>query len=188
MKIISNLSLGGNYRKIILTHSLQSIDSSPGTCCIINDRWLAVAEITSQTLSFVTKGDSFLVREPVSTFEFPAGKGFSSHTPQHALVIAAGTGIGAISRIVHDRTLKSLSTKVLILGREFSQELVWENFPQFRSATIWDTVKLGRPEHILSNFYDSTHSTEIYVAGPKSLVESIRFDAQSYSAICHTNF
>lgn len=187
-QIIENTNLGGDYRKVVLTHSESIRHIIPGACALVNGRWVAIADFTDSTLTFIVKSSSFFFREEIDSVEFPVGKGFPATTSSSAIVIAGGTGIGALALLVNQLFSRGINPTIGVCSRGLDP-LVFNNFyPQFSRAFFVNTEICSRPKQLLRYLYNGQSNAEVFVAGPKSLVSDVALDAQYLNINYHTNF
>lgn len=183
-EIIACLNLGGDYRKIILTCPDIPEFIPSGACAVINGRWLAVAGYGRNRLHFVVKLGSWIFREKITAIEVPVGKGFSTSQLELPYCVAAGTGIGALSLFLERQHSQ---VKSFVLHRGLDEHAVIKEFPVFQGSKFWNTTKYGRPEQKQILQYAKSVS-DVFVAGPKSLVEAIRETSTELNFKLHTNF
>lgn len=187
-EIIECCNLGGDYRKVTMTHPDIPAGYPPGTCAVVNGRWMAIAAAKKNRLHFVVRSSSFILRDSINSVEMPKGPGFPFSSAKHVFSAAGGIGIGAISSLVDHRARRGLTTSVLIFHRGFDEDSVVKEFPELSRAIFWNTIKEGRPENLVPAVYPGTRDAEIFVAGPQSLVDSLKSSAASTSSVVHTNF
>ena len=187
-QLIENINLGGDYQKVVLTHSEPIQHILPGSCAVINGRWVAIADFTDSTLSFIVKSSSFLFREEIDNVEFPAGRGFPAATPQSAVVIAGGTGVGAVVLLVNQLFSRGINPMIGVCSRGLDPLALSSFYPQFARAFFVNTKNCSRPKPLLRYLYNGQSNTEVFVAGPKSLVGEVALDAQHLNLRHHTNF
>ncbi len=187
-QIIENINLGGDYQKVVLTHSEPLQHILPGSCALINGRWVAIADFTDSTLTFLVKSSSFLLREEIDAVEFPVGRGFPAATSPAAIVIAGGTGVGALALLVNQLISRGINPAIGVVSRGIDPLALGSFYPQFARAFFVNTKNCSRPKQLLRYLYNGQSNTEVFVAGPKSLVDEVALDAQHLNLRHHTNF
>ena len=187
-QIIENTNLGGDYQKVVLTHPEQTRHIIPGACAVVNGRWMAIADFTDSTLTFIVKSSSFFFREEIDKVEFPAGKGFPPPVAESAVVIAGGTGVGAVTLLVNQLVSRGINPLIGVCSRGLDPLIYSKFYPQFARAFFVNTENCSRPKQLLRYLYNGQSSTEVFVAGPKSLVSDVALDAQYLNINYHTNF
>ena len=187
-EVIECCNLGGDYRKVTLTHPEVPVNIPPGTCAVVNGRWMAIAGAKKNRLTFVVRSGSFILRDPISQVDLPMGPGFSAGSDKHAYAVAGGIGIGAIASLVDHRTRMGSTTSVIVFHRGFDEDAVVREFPELSRTIFWNTSKEGRPENLVPAVYPGRAGSEVFVAGPQSLVDSLRASIESTSSKIYTNF
>ena len=187
-QIIENTNLGGDYQKVVLTHPGLTQHIIPGSCAVVNGRWVAIADFTDSTLTFIVKSSSFLFREEIDKVEFPSGKGFPTASSSSAIVIAGGTGVGAVALLINQLFSRGINPMIGICSRGLDPLALSNFYPQFARAYFVNTKNCSRPKQLLRYLYNGQSSTEVFVAGPKSLVDEVALDAQHLNLRHHTNF
>ena len=173
--IIDNVPMGPNYRKVTLRNPGQTVnDFKPGSCAKVNGRWLAIAAVKDDVLTFLVGRDSFLLAEPIASIEAPVGQGFSCVESKGLVTcLAGGTGLAAVISLVRERSAarRPVALRLLCRGAEYPD--VVAAFPFLRGVDFgcWDTSFLGRPP--LERVVDQVTS-RVAFAGPKELLEGFR--------------
>jgi NAD(P)H-flavin reductase len=180
------------------------MSAQPGQCFMIDGRYMAVASSIDGVMSFVTKKDSWLDSFDKENYEFlgPVGRGFTDPATNNAIIIAGGTGIGAaISLLKHRQDNSDLQTHLIFYQRGGIP--VDELLGMFgvdgcaNSLIQWNTATEGRPQNPLDPFFKVnehevyTQKYDVFVVGPKSLVEATSKQCKSLGiedTMFHTNF
>jgi NAD(P)H-flavin reductase len=173
----------GEYSRITFSGGLSQ-PMTPGQCVKINGNWYAIAEQQDSSFDVFVKKDSSLLLSDEHAVEGPLGPGFKNIDCQDAVLVAGGTGIGAMLHLLRYRADKGLSSYVVHYVR--SSFNVKEMVPASlcKEHVVWNTTWAGRPSTPVSPLSYLPEGTHIFVAGPKSLVEACK----SLQFTCNTNF
>ena len=180
------------------------MSAQPGQCFMIDGRYMAVASSVGGVMSFVTKKGSWLDSFDKENYEFlgPVGGGFTDPDASNAIIVAGGTGIGAaISLLRYRQDKPDLRTNLIfyqrggISVRELLERLDADYC--IDSLVQWNTATEGRPQNPLDPFFKlnehevDTRKYDVFVVGPKSLVEAASKQCKSLGikdTMFHTNF
>lgn len=180
------------------------MSAQPGQCFMIDGRYMAVASSVGGVLSFVTKKGSWLDSFDKENYEFlgPVGGGFTNPDASNAIIVAGGTGIGAaISLLRYRQDKPDLKTHLIFYQRGGIpvDELLGmlDANDRVDSLVQWNTAVHGRPLNPLDPFFKvnkyeaDAHKYDVFVVGPKSLVEATSKQCKSLGikdTMFHTNF
>lgn len=177
----------GSYIKLTFDKPLVGVN--PGQCVTLDGKWFAVYDSDHIGFSILVKDDSYFVDNDPKEIVGPVGKGFTSCLHKRAIVVAGGTGIGAIVPVIRARNKYGLSTDVLFYSRGDISSIRADQatIGMCRNVIFWDTLEKGRPANPLTPLYDRPLDAFIYVAGPKSLVEATQKASADINYICYVN-
>lgn len=165
-----------------------SAKSKPGQCAKINGAWFAITEQREEEFDIVVKSTSPLLEiETALLVEGPLGSGFPNATCSHAIIVAGGTGLGAVIHLVKHRFERGLTTDLVYFSRgslEISEVIPAD---MCKNLVLWDTMKNSRPSDPLGSF-EVTSDSQVFVSGPKSLVEACKLSAQTKNLVCNLNY
>lgn len=183
----TNVKKFGNYVKLTFNTPLQGVN--PGQCVTLDGKWFAVYDFDHTGFSILVKSDSYFVDNDPKEVVGPVGKGFLSCLHKRAVVVAGGTGIGAIVPVIRARNRYGLSTDVIFYSRGDVSAIRADQatIGMCRNVIFWDTLEKDRPANPLAPLYDRPLDAAIYVAGPKSLVEATQRASADINYICYTN-
>lgn len=177
----------GNHAVATVPYSL-SAKSKPGQCAKINGAWFAISEQRAEEFDIIVKSSSpLLTADTALLVEGPLGSGFPNTGCYHAVLVAGGTGIGALTHLVKFRFERGLSTDLIYFSRGSMEisDVIPANM--CKNVVLWDTMKEGRPEDPLGLFLFPNDS-EVFVSGPKSLVEACKLSSQAKNLVCNLNY
>jgi NAD(P)H-flavin reductase len=178
----------GNYTKVTFDHALAY--SMPGQCVQLDGKYFAIYESLGNTFSILVNKDSHYVNNDPEKISDPLGNGFSSTLSKRAIVVAGGTGIGAVVPVIKLRNKYGLSTDVIFYtkGDIGPIRLDQATIGMCRNVIFWDTSTKGRPIDPLAPLVDKQGDSVVFVAGPKSLVTATQEVAKNFNYVCFTNF
>lgn len=187
--MITKIQRFGEYAKVTFRHSFPA-EVKHGQVAIINNMRFAIAEDRGDEFDiFVKKNSSLLTLHQEYTITGPTGdKFYDSSSAQSAIVIAGGTGIGAVCSLIKERRERKLPTQAVFFARgDLKPDEVLGPYAS-TGVKVWNTLRLGRPESPLSLVEEIPHGAQVYVAGPMSLVNSTKLVTDTLRLECHTNF
>lgn len=187
--IIRTRPLGGPYVKVSLFHpNVSLLQISPGHCAKVNGRYLAIADIDGDVLSFVVKENSFLLRENLTEISVPDGKQFEDQDCEVAMAVTGGTGIGAITLLAKNRISQGKHLDIIAFSRGLEEKKLLDEFPHLFNLNrmlLWNTIERNRPTNPLDPS-SATRGSHVFAAGPASLIESLKQDPKNPTI--HLNF
>lgn len=180
--------------KIYGSHALATVPyglsatSKPGQCAKINGAWFAITEQRDGEFDIIVRSTSPLLEGQTTLLvEGPIGPGFPNAACCHAVLIAGGTGIGALIHLIKYRFERGLTTDLVYFSRgslEISEVIPTD---MCKNLVLWDTMKNSRPSDPLGSF-EVTSDSQVFVSGPKSLVEACTLSAQTKNLVCNLNY
>lgn len=178
----------GDYVCLTVDCALPS-KMSPGQCAKINDKWFAIAEQRLTDFDVYVKTSSFLLDESlVCQVTGPTGPGFSNPYVKDAVVVAGGTGLGAIMTLVNERKQRGLETTCFLYMQTDLPEYLQEWSHDFSIFEFYNTKKTGRNEAVRRYLESCITEPTVFVAGPVGLVNSIRILTSELGLVCSTNY
>jgi len=164
-----------------------SAKSKPGQCAKINGAWFAIAEQRSQEFDVIVKSTSPLLQlEETLLVEGPTGPGFQNAACSHAIVVAGGTGLGAVISLLKYRGERGLTSDLIYFSKDMQIAQVVP--PVYcKNVILWNTVEKTRPDQPLV-LPEIPKDSQVFVSGPKSLVEACKAAAQVSNLTCNLNF
>jgi ferredoxin-NADP reductase len=196
--IIFNRKVGGHRVLKVKT----DIVPVPGQCFKVAGLWMTAAAWDDEGIVFLCL-DTPLIRDLTAEqlhFSGPIGSGFADVAAGKSLVVAGGTGIAAVMGIVSTRKeeqethLAFYSKQDGMLGAIARNLGLSAALKTLNSLTEWNTTNLGRPTGPLDPFLAAIIDPvqyQIFVAGPKSLMEATQKQCQELGVPdknFHTNF
>lgn len=177
----------GKYVKLTFNTPITYPD--PGQCVTLDGKWFAIYDVGNNNFSVLVKEDSYFVENDPKEIVGPVGKGFMSPLHKRAIVVAGGTGIGAVMPVIRVRNKYGLSTDIIFYSKGDVSTIRADQatIGMCRNVIFWDTLEKGRPSHPLEPLNDRPQDAAIYVAGPKSLVDATQTAATDINYICYTN-
>lgn len=177
----------GPYAKVTFEHSVAQV--VPGQCMVLDGKYFAIYDNDHANFSVLVKAGSHLVENSPKEITGPAGKGFTSCLHKRAIVVAGGTGIGAIVPVIRARNKYGLSTDIIFYSKGDVTPIRADQatIGMCRNVIFWNTSERGRPADPLSPLVDRPHDAAVYVAGPKSLVDGTINASKGLNYICYTN-
>jgi NAD(P)H-flavin reductase len=165
-----------------------SATSKPGQCVKINGAWFAITEQRDGEFDIIVRSTSPLLEwQTALLVEGPIGPGFPNAACCHAVLVAGGTGIGVLIHLIKYRFERGLTTDVVFFSRGSTE--ISELIPvgMCKNIVVRDTMKEGRPEDPLS-LLDLPNGSQVFVSGPKSLVDACKLSAQTKNLVCNLNY
>jgi len=165
------------------------VDShTPGQTVNINGRFFAIAEANESSVSVLTRygGPLDLPEGQEVNMTGPQGKGFPVYDSWDAVIVCGGTATGVGFNLLKYRSERGLRTWFVSYtrgGNPYAGIINEVAGAKCVEATInWNTRESGRPENPFSPFECSSfpQSTQVFVAGPKELVESCRQHSEQF--------
>jgi len=183
-----SVKIMGPFAKVTFTHSLTQV--IPGQYVLIDGKPFAIYDTSIDEFSIFVHKESYYVDNDPKEISEPMGRGFTAALCKRAIVVAGGTGIGAVVPVIRSRNKYGLSTDVLIYtkGDAVSVRADQATIGMCRNVIFWDTTVKGRPSDPLTPLVDKQPESCVFVAGPKSLVEATKKVAGNFNFICYTNF
>jgi NAD(P)H-flavin reductase len=158
---------------------------TPGQCAKINGSWYAIAEQRDSNFDVFVKNNSSLLSATEYVIEGPLGPGFKNIDCAEAVLVAGGTGIGALLQLLQYRFEKNLSSYLVHYARSpFNlEELIPASY--CKKYVTWNTtLRKERPLTPVLPLVNLPDDSQIFVSGPKSLVDACK----SLNFSCNTNF
>lgn len=184
-KTVKNI---GPFAKITFDHQLSY--SMPGQCVSLDGKMFAIYETTDRGFSILVKNNSYFVENTPEVISEPTGQGFSAALCKRAIVVAGGTGIGAVMPVIKVRNKYGLSTDIIFYAKDDITSIRSDQatIGMCRNVVFWNTTTMGRPADPLQPLVEKQPDSAIFVAGPKSLVQATEQIAERFNFECHTNF
>jgi len=178
----------GPFAKITFDHQLSY--SMPGQCVKLDGKMFAIYETTAKGFSILAHKDSYYVENLPQEISEPLGQGFSAALCKRAIVVAGGTGIGAIVPVIKARNKYGLSTDVIFYTKGDVTPIRADQatIGMYRNVIFWNTTETGRPATPLTPLVEKQSESTVFVAGPKSLVTATSAEAKQFNYQCYTNF
>lgn len=178
----------GPYAVVTFDHKLAQ--TVPGQFVYIDGKPFAIYDRDAESFSIMVKGDAHLTQSDPVEIGDPQGTGFPHLLDRHAIVVAGGTGIGAVMSVINARNLCGLSTDAVFYTRGDISSLVETQacLTTCGDVVFWDTQERGRPSDPLSPITDIKPNTSIFMVGPKSLTAAIKEQAGKLNLSTHTNY
>lgn len=177
-----------DYVCLTVDHALPQ-NMSPGQCAKINDKWFAIAEQRLNDFDVYIKSNSFLLTEGlVFQVTGPTGPGFSNPYVKDAVIIAGGTGLGAVMSLASERKQRGLETTCFLYMQADLPEYLKEWSRDFATFEFYNTKKTGRNEAVRRYLESCVAEPTVFVAGPVGLVNSIRILTSELGLVCSTNY
>jgi hypothetical protein len=178
----------GSFAKVTFEHQLSH--SMPGQCVQLDGKMFAIYETTDKNFSIFVKDNSHFVENTPKTISEPTGQGFSAALFKRAIVVAGGTGIGAIMPVIKIRNKYGLSTDVIFYTKDDVSSIRADQatIGMCRNVIFWNTTANGRPADPLQPLVEKQPESAVFVAGPRSLVEATEKISKKFNFECHTNF
>lgn len=174
----------GDYAKLTFVHHFDQ-EMLPGQCAKINGNWYAIAEQRSDEFDILVKTDSSLLSSDDNVIEGPLGPGFKNADCKNAVLVAGGTGIGALIHLLKVRAEQGLDSYLIHFAR--SSYGMKELIPSgtCKKYVFWNTTwHHGRPDSPILPLCELPPESQVFVSGPKSLVTACK----SLQLPCNTNF
>lgn len=174
----------GDYAKLTFLQRFEK-EMLPGQCAKINDNWYAIASQRNDEFDVIVKKDSSLLSSSDDVIEGPLGPGFQNFDCQNAVLIAGGTGIGAMLHLLKVRASLGLDSYLVHYARSSfgMKDLIPEG--TCKKYVFWNTTwQHGRPDDPTQPLCELPKDSQLFVAGPKSLVTTCK----SLKFPCNTNF
>jgi len=178
----------GPFAKVTFDHALSY--SMPGQCVKLDGKMFAIYESIGDKFSIFVHKDSYYVENTPKEISEPVGQGFSAVLCKRAIIVAGGTGIGAVVPVIKARNKYGLSTDVLFYtkGDVTPIRVDQATIGMCRNVIFWNTVDQGRPSTPLTPLVEKQDESTVFVAGPKSLVTATAETAKQFNFQCYTNF
>ena len=178
----------GPFAKVTFEHALSY--SMPGQCVQLDGKMFAIYESIGDKFSIFVNKDSYYVENTPKEISEPLGQGFAAVLGKRAIIVAGGTGIGAVVPVIKTRNKYGLSTDVLFYtkGDVTSIRADQATIGMCRNVIFWNTTELGRPSTPLMPLVERQSESTVFVAGPKSLVTATAEAAKQFNYPCYTNF
>jgi NAD(P)H-flavin reductase len=178
----------GDYVRLTVDYALPQ-KMSPGQCARINDKWFAIAEQRLTDFDIYVKSDSFLLNQDlVCQVTGPTGPGFSNPYADDAVIVAGGTGLGAVMSLANERKQRGLQTTCFLYMQSDLPEYLQEWSQNFTKFEFYNTKKTGRNEAVRQHLEYSVTEPTVFAAGPVGLVNSIRILTSELGLTCSTNY
>lgn len=176
----------GDYAKLTFIHRLEQ-EMLPGQCAKINGNWYAIAEQRPDEFDILVKTNSSLLssEEEDDVIEGPLGSGFKNADCKDAVLVAGGTGIGALIQLLKFRSALGLDSYLVHFARSSygMKELIPSG--SCKKYVFWNTTwHHGRPDSPILPLCELPSDSQLFVSGPKSLVAACK----SLQFPCNTNF
>jgi NAD(P)H-flavin reductase len=184
-KVIENLR-GDDM--IVVRFEMLCDGASPGQCINVNGRFFAIADSDENSASVLTRygGPLDLPEGTEVNVAGPLGKGFPVYDSWDAVIVCGGTATGVGYNLLKYRSQRNLRTWFVSYtrgGHPLSSGI--ESIREMKgieTVVEWNTKKLGRPDTPFTplNVKEFPIGTQVFVAGPKELVDSCRSCAEQF--------